>query len=125
MSQVSFVESGIDRVQEAFRSVESRVEKLQKDLGKRRRQLERDAQKRVKSWRTELRRSDLAKRVEGLQKDARKQLESGVDNVLSSLQIASQSDIKKLDRKLGQISRKLNALEKSREQKSSGSRASA
>jgi len=125
MSQVSFVESGIDRVQEAFRSVESRVEKLQKDLGKRRRQLERDAQKRVKSWRTELRRSDLAKRVEGLQKDARKQLESGVDNVLSSLQIASQSDIKKLDRKLGQISRKLNALEKSREQKSSGSSASA
>lgn len=114
MAQANFVEEQIDRVQTAFDSVQDEFEKFQKQFGKRRKQFEKETQKRVKRLQGELRRNSLVKRAESFQKDATRQIESGVDRVLSTFQIASQSDIKKLDRKLGQISRKLNTLEKVR-----------
>ena len=123
MAETNIVESSIDRVQEAFRNVEDGFDKFQKDLAKRRKRVEKDAQKRVKQLRTDLRKNKLVKRVETLQKDTvkqietlqkdtAKQIESGVETLLSTLQIASQSDLKKIDRKLGQLSRKLREIEK-------------
>jgi hypothetical protein len=113
-----FVEDGIERFQSAVRSVESEVQKVQKRFEKRRRDLERRAQKRVKQLRSDIRQSPLVKRAESLREDTSRQLESGVDNVLAAFQIASKSDVKKLDRKLNQINRKLKELEKPRSRSS-------
>ncbi len=110
--QVGFVEDSIDRVQSAVRSVEDEFERLQKQFGKRRKQLEREAQKRVKQIRTEIRKQPLVKRAESLRGDARKQIETGVETILATLQIASRGEVQRLDRKLGQINRKLSQLEK-------------
>ena len=110
--QATFVEESIDRVQNAVRSFEGEFEKLQKEFGKRRKQFRRDTQKQVKKIRADLRSRPLVKRAESLRSDAAKQLDSGVDSVLSLLRIASRSDVEKLDRKLGQINRKLNQMEK-------------
>ena len=93
-------------------SIEGEFEKLQKEFGKRRKQFRRDTQKQVKKIRADLRTRPLVKRAESLRSDAAKQLDSGVDSVLSLLRIASRSDVEKLDRKLGQINRKLNQMEK-------------
>ena len=112
MAEANFVEESIDRVQEAFRKVEDEVEKFQKRFGKRRKRVEKDARQRINKLRADFRRNSLVKRAESFQKDATKQVEQGIESVLASLQIASQGDVKKLDRKLGQISRKLNAMEK-------------
>ncbi len=110
--QVSFVEDSIDRVQSAVHSVEDEFERLQKQFGKRRKQFEREAQKRVKQIRTEIRKQPLVKRAESLRGDARKQIETGVETILATLQIASRGEVQRLDRKLGQINRKLSQLEK-------------
>lgn len=112
MAQQSFVEDGFDRVQEAFRNAGGEIEKFQKELAKRRKQFEKDTQKRVKKFQTDLRKQPIVKRVETIQKDATKQVENAVDSMLSALQIASQSDLKRIDRKLSQLTRKLNAIEK-------------
>jgi len=114
MAQATLVEAGIDRVQEVLRNAEGEFEKLQKRFDKRRKQLEKDAEKRIKHFRSEFRKNTIVKRAETFQKDAVRQLEERVDQFLSRLQIASQGDIKKLDKKLGQISKKLSALEKTR-----------
>jgi hypothetical protein len=112
MAEANIVEESIDRVQEAFRNVEDEIEKFQKRFAKRRKRVEKDARQRIKKLRADFSRNSLVKRAESFQKDATKQVEQGIESMLASLQIASQSDVKKLDRKLGQISRKLNALEK-------------
>jgi uncharacterized phage infection (PIP) family protein YhgE len=141
----SFVEDGIDRIQSAFQSVEGEFEKIQhrvgdgrkdfekrlrsgrKDLQKstkklqkrvetRRRDFEKQTEKRVKSWQKELRRYAIVRRAEGLAEDATKRIENGMDSLLSNLQIATSSDVKKIDRKLSQINRKLKALEDERSQ---------
>lgn len=119
MAQPTFVEEGLDRVQSAFGSVQEELERLQKELGKRRRSFEKEAQKRVRQLRSELRKNGLVKRAESFQKDAARRLETGVESVLSTFQIASQGDLKRIDRKLGQISRKLTALEKDQKEEAS------
>ena len=113
MAELSFVEEGFDRVQEAFKNAGDEIEKFQKQFDKRRKRFEKDTQKRVKQLRTDLRKQPIVKRVEKVQKDASKQFENAVDTMLSTLQIASQADLKRIDRKLSQLTRKLNAIEKS------------
>ena len=70
--------------------------------------------KQAKRMRTELRRYPVFKRVERLQADARRQIETGVDRFLGTFQIASKSDLDRIDRKLDRISRKLKDIEQPR-----------
>ena len=115
--QESIVEESIDRVQNAVRSFGDDFERFQKRFEKRRKQLEKDTQKRVKRLRAEFEKSPFVKRAEDLRSDATRQIGSGVDRVLARLQIASRADVRKLDRKLGQISRKLSQIEKTQHQR--------
>jgi hypothetical protein len=108
----NFFEDGVDRVQEAFRTIGDDFERAQKDFEKRRKRFERDTQKRIQKFRKELGKNDYVKRAEVLRDDVRKQVEGGFDNLLDTFQIASQAEVRKLDRKLNQISKKLEALEK-------------
>jgi hypothetical protein len=121
--QASLMQEGVDRFREAFESLD--LERVQRQLAQRRKQIEkqlasgrktweRRTRKQVKRLQTELRKNALVKRVQALQKDAARQLESTVEGVLSTLRIASRRDVDRLDRKLGQISRKLKDLERTR-----------
>ena len=114
----SLVDQGVDRVQDAIKSVDKELQKIQRQVKSRRRTLERrlesrrknlekQAQKQIKA----LRKSDLVKRVETLGSDVQSQIETGLETVLSAFQIASKADIERVDRKLNRISRKLRELE--------------
>jgi hypothetical protein len=143
MAEAKIVEDGIDRLQSAFQSVEDEFEKVQKrvDRGRkgfekrvrsgrkdfekntqkfqkrvetRRKDWEKQTEKRVKRVQDELRKYSLFQQLEEIADDASKRLEEGMDSLLSGLQIATRSDIQKLDKKLNTISRKLKTLEKER-----------
>lgn len=121
--QASLVQEGVDRFREAFESLDlqrmqkqltQRRKRIEKQFASGRRQWERRTRKQVRRFQTELRRNSLVKRAQSLQKDATRQVESGIDGLLASLRIASRGDIDRLDRKLGQINRKLKDLERTR-----------
>ena len=140
----SFVQGGFDRVSEAYRSLDERVQRLQRDLRSRRKLLEkqlgsgrkslekqvlsgrRTLERRTRKQLNELKRSELVKRAQSLQRGARGQLESKLSGVLGIFQIASKTDLHRIDRKLGQINRKLRELEGTRRpRRSNGSAATA
>jgi ribosomal protein L16 Arg81 hydroxylase len=123
--QAGIVQESVDRVREAFGSIEDeaqRVQKrVQKELKTRRRDLEKqlnsnrkDFEKRTRKVRTEIRKNATFKRLESLRKDVTKQLEGGVENVLGSFSIASKTDVQRIDRKLSQLNKKLKEMERTR-----------
>jgi hypothetical protein len=129
--QASLMQEGVDRFREAFDSLDlQRVQKeltqrrkrLEKQIASGRRQWERRTRKQVKRVQTELRKNTLLKRVQSLQKDATRQIESGVDGILGTLRIASRRDVDRIDRRLGQINRKLKDLERARRVNGDGTR---
>lgn len=127
-----FVQGGLDRVNEAYRSLDAQVQKIQKELRSRRRSLEsqlqagrKSLQKQVTSGRktlekrtrrqiSELRRASLLKRARALSEGANQRLEEGVGSLLGLLRIASRSELSRIDRKLDQIARKLREIDKER-----------
>jgi hypothetical protein len=130
--QTNIVREGIGRVSSAFERIPDEVQKVQRELQKRRKTLERqlagsrrDLEKRTREiekrtrrqvarLRTEFRRLPLTRRVDQLRSEAEKAFERGVDAFLGVLQIASKSDLDRIDKKLGQVSRKLKEIERSR-----------
>jgi hypothetical protein len=119
--QASIVQEGVDRFRDAFGSVESEFERIQKQLRARRRSFEkqlnssrRDLDKRARKVRADIRRSSTMKQIERWRKDATKQLEQGVDSILGALQIASKSDVQRIDRKISQLNRKVKEIEQRR-----------
>jgi hypothetical protein len=129
--QVSFVQEGVDRVNATFRSIDEEFERVQKRLQARRksiekqlassrRDLEKRTRKQVKKLRGEMRKNPLVKRAQTLREDAAKQFESSVESVLGAFQIASKSDLTRIDRRLSSLNRKLKELESERKHNGSG-----
>ena len=130
--QTSIARDGIERVSSAFERIPDELQRVQREIQKRRRSLERqlaggrrDLEKRtreiekhtrrqVQRLRTEIGRIPLGRRVDQLRSGAEKALERGVDAFLGLLQIASKSDLERIDKKLGQVSRKLKEMERTR-----------
>jgi hypothetical protein len=125
MAQENIVQEGVERVRDAVSSIESdlqraqrRVEKevnsrrksFEKELKAQRKRFEKQTQKQIK----QLRKTAVVKRAETFVDDAQKQFEQTVDSVLEVFQIASRRDVKRLDRKLNQINKKLKDLEKNK-----------
>ena len=121
--KAGIVDEGVERVQAAFQSVEDEIQKLQKQIQTRSNKLSNAAEKRVKKLRKEIlalpavkraerARTDITKRWEKQSKQIEKQVEERIDTVLGRLQIASRSDIAKLNKKLSKMNRKLNDLDK-------------
>jgi len=120
-AQTSIVQEGVDRVRAAFGTLEDEFERVQRQLRTRRRTLEKqlrsgrkDLEKRTRKLRTEVLGSSPVKRLDTLRKDAQRQIEDGVGNLLGVLQIASKSDVERIDRKLTQLNRKLREIEEAR-----------
>lgn len=123
--QTSIIEEGVDRVNAAYESLDkefqrfqrqfrSRRKAIEKQITSSRRTIERRTRKQVNQLRSDLRKSPLVKRARSMQADAVKQVEGAVDNLLGALQIASKSDLQRIDRKLSQLNRKLKELERQR-----------
>ena len=121
--QSTLLEDGFDRIQAAFQSVEDEVQKVQKRFENRSEKFSADANKRIKRFQKELRKYPAIKQAETFQKDlgeqfqarskqVEKQIETGIESVLGTLQIASRGEINKLDKKLNRINRRLKALDK-------------
>jgi len=121
MAEVNLIQDGIDRVQSAFESLDKEYRRLQKRAEKRRRELEKRAEKRVKQLRADLRRNPVVRRAEDLREDARKRFEDQVEQLLATFKIATRGEVRKLDRKVTQLSKKLRALEKTRDNGASAS----
>ncbi len=126
MSQeVNFVQDGLDRFNSAFDSLGGEVQRFQKQVRARRKSFEKQfvdqrktfetqTRKRVDQIESELRKSGVLKRAQDLRDDAAKQLENGLSRVLRALPIATKTDVRRIERKLGTISRKVKALERTR-----------
>ena len=112
MAEANFIEEGMDRIEDAFRSIEKDLRSLQKRADRRRRQFERQAEKRVKQLQSGFRKNPVVKRAEDLRGDAVKAIEDQVDGLLANLRIASHTDVGKLERKVAQLNRKVRELEK-------------
>jgi hypothetical protein len=130
--QASFVREGFERVSSAFERIPDELQRVQReiqkrrksferqlagsrrDFGKRTRELEKRTRRQVERVRAEIRRLPLARRVDRLRTEAEKALERGMDAFLGVLQIASKSDLDRIDKKLGQMSRRLKEMERGR-----------
>ena len=117
--------NGVDRFQAAFQSIDEEVQRLQKQFRSRRKTLEKRTQKQLDRFFGELRKNSLVKRADALRADAAKRIENGVGSVLGIFQIASKSDLDRIERRLSQLNRKLREIEKTRGSAASGARASA
>ncbi len=137
--QISVVQEGVDRVGDAYRSLGEGFQRLQKDLRGRqntfekqintgrksverqintgRKDIEKATRKRVR----ELRKTPVVKRAIDVRDDAFKRFESQVGTVLGFFNVATRSDIDRIDRKLGQIAKKLKEIQRSK--KANGSAA--
>ena len=121
--QGTFVEEGIERIQNAMDSVEEEFQKLQRNVQERLEGFEKEARKQfkradkrariqVKRVQTELLKNPVVKRAEDLRKDINKQVENRMDSFFGLLPYATRQDVKRLERKVSQLTRKLNQLEK-------------
>jgi hypothetical protein len=119
--QASFIDEGIDQVKEAWSNVGGEFEKVQKNLEKRRKQFEKEAEKRVKRFE----KSPLGKRIVSFREDAQKQIESNIENLLGLIPIASTNEVKRLERKIATLTRKVNAIEKAQASKTASTSPSA
>ena len=120
--RTTFIDESRERVQAAFQNVEDEFQKIQKDFEARTKKFNKQANKRVKKFQQEIRKNDVVKRAEAWRKDVNKKfdartkrfeknMESSLQTVLGTFQIASRGEIEKLDKKLNRINRRLKALD--------------
>jgi hypothetical protein len=129
--QANLVQEGVDRFNAAFESLGDEVDRLQKrvqtrrkafekQLTDRRKKIEKQTRKQVDRIETEIRKNPVMKRLQELRKDAVKQIESGVDSVMDAMPIATKRDLKRIDRRISQLSRKMKDLERVRKTNGGG-----
>jgi uncharacterized protein (DUF2344 family) len=115
--QASIVQDSVDRVREAMSSLESDFEKVQKRAEKKfktqRKSIEKRTEKQVSRLRKEFNKNAYVKRAQSAVDDVTKQIEKNVDSLFEALNVASQRDLHRVNRKLSTINKKLRELEKS------------
>jgi hypothetical protein len=132
-------QDGVDRVREAYGSLNTELQRVQKELRVRRKKIEKrletgrkdiekrfatqrkdlekrletqrkQFEKRTQKLRAEIEKYPAVKRLDAIRKDATKQLEQGASRVLHSLQIASKSDLDRIDRKISAINKQMKEM---------------
>ena len=116
---VQFFDDEFQRVQ---KELNARRKSLEKEFSTRRRTVERRTRKELKRIQSEIKKNPLVKRADSVRKDVTKQVETRVDSLLGLIQVASKSDVQRLNKKLTTLNRRLKAIEESR--KTNGSAAS-
>jgi vacuolar-type H+-ATPase subunit E/Vma4 len=113
--RVERLTTAVDEMTQEFQTradeLQSRGEKLRKDGQKR-------FEKRVRQARADLRKMPAVKRAEKLRTEFEKRVEQNMDavgdRVLSTLGLASADEVRKLERKIAQLTKKLRSLEKAK-----------
>lgn len=96
--------------------LQSRGDELRARGDKFRTQSQKRVEKRIERVQKELRKVPAIKRAEELRKElndrVEKNIDAGVDRVYTGLRIARLDEVKKLERKIAQLNKKLSSLEK-------------
>jgi DNA anti-recombination protein RmuC len=123
--QASLVQEGVDRLSDAFQSLDHEFQRVQEQLNSRRKTIEKtisttrkSVEKRTRTelsrFQSEVKKHPLLKRADSLVNEATNQLESGASSLLRLLQVPSRSDIARIDRRLSALSRRVKEIEKAR-----------
>ncbi len=108
---VQFIDDEFQRVQ---KELSARRKSLEKEFATRRKTVERRTRKELKRIQSELKKNSIIKRADTVRKDVTKQVETRVDTLLARIQIASRSDVQRINKKLTALNRRLKAIENSR-----------
>ena len=95
---MSLLQEGMESIGESYRD-------LDQQIGKRRKAFEKRTRKELNGLRKK-----LPKRVQHLQRDGARRIEKSVNDILGFFQLASKSDLNRIDRRLGEINRRLGEL---------------
>ena len=116
---VQFVDDEFQRVQ---KELSARRKSLEKEFASKRKTVEKRTRKELKRIQTELKKNPIVKRADAVRKDVTKQVETRVDSLLGLMQVASRSDVQRINKKRTTLNKRLKAIEESR--KTNGSSAS-
>jgi hypothetical protein len=110
------------RINEAVQFFDDEFQRVQKELGARRKSIEKEfaskrktvekrTRKELKRIQSELKKNPIVKRADAVRKDVTKQVETRVDSLLGLMQVASRSDVQRINKKLTTLNRRLKAIE--------------
>lgn len=111
-TRANIIEESFENVQERFRSAGQELQKLQKRADKNRKDFSNRAQRRAEKLQKRLMKVPAIKAADEFRIDMLKQIETQVDEFMSRMPIATMSEVKKLERKVNGLTRKVRALEK-------------
>ena len=113
------------RINEAVQFVDDEFQRVQKELSARRKSLEQEfaakrktvekrTRKELKRIQSEFKKNPIVKRADSVRKDVSKQVETRVDALLGLIQVASRTDVQRINKKINTLNRRLKAIEDSR-----------
>ena len=105
---VQFFDDEFQRVQ---KELSTRRKSLKKEFATRRRTVEKRTRKELKRIQLELKKNPIVKRADAVRKDVTKQVETSVDSLLGLMQVASRSDVQRINKKLTTLNRRLKTIE--------------
>jgi len=108
---VQFFDDEWQRVQ---KQLSARRKSLEKEIASRRKTVEKRTRKEWRRIQSELKKSPIYKKADAARKDVAKQVETRVDSLLGLMQVASRSDVERINKKLTTLNRRLKAIEESR-----------
>ena len=108
---VQFFDDEFQRVQ---KELSTRRKSLEKEFATKRKTVKRRTRKELKRIQSELKKNPIVKRADAVRKDVTKQVETRVDSLLGLIQVASRSDVQRINKKLTTLTRRLKAIEDSR-----------
>ncbi len=108
---VQFLDDEFQRVQ---KELNARRKSLEKEFASKRKTVEKRTRKELKRIQSELKKNPIVKRAEAVRKDVTKEVETRVDSLLGLMQVASKSDVQRINKKLTTLTRRLKAIEDSR-----------
>jgi len=108
---VQFLDDEFQRVQ---RELNERRKSLEEEFASKRKTVEKRTRKELKRIQSELKKNPIVKRADAVRKDVTKEVETRVDSLLGLMQVASRSDVQRINKKLTTLNRRLKAIEESR-----------
>ncbi len=108
---VQFFDDEFQRVQ---KELSARRKSFEKEFATKRKTVEKRTRKELKRIQLELKKNPIVKRADAVRKDVTKQVETRVDALLGLMQVASKSDVQRINKKLTTLNRRLKAIEDSR-----------
>ncbi len=105
-------QTGFDRFNEALRNLDEEIQDVRERFERGRERVGTEVRQRADRVRSEVRNSEAFRRADQLRRDVEGQLERSREQLYNAFGLATKADVEKLNRKLNQLSRKLNELVK-------------